>query len=272
MLNINELESQWRTYKIKSYIPHAVIAISLGVIFILISTIYSSKTAIKIVEVEKKESEKIEKKEVPVVKKTEQNITQVVKAIKPDRKVLNDKLPENNKIILSPSLSFMSNMRHDAISYYENDNVPASTSSKAIEKPITQEKEEKRIEKQQVVEIEVQEEGIVEKNIISIKRQDTQEDISHVIKRFKKNNNPALSLFVAKKYYGLGEYHKAYNYALMTNEINDNIDASWIIFAKSLVKLNEKEEAIKTLKKYIEHSHSSQAKILLEEIVSGKFK
>ena len=93
-----------------------------------------------------------------------------------------------------------------------------------------------------------------------------------VIKRFKKNNNPALSLFIAKKYYELENYDQSYNYALITNEINDNIDSSWIIFAKSLVKLNKREEAIKTLNKYIQHSHSNQAKILLDEIKSGKFK
>ncbi|MGD9719509.1 MAG: hypothetical protein AB7U24_09720, partial [Sulfurimonadaceae bacterium] len=70
----------------------------------------------------------------------------------------------------------------------------------------------------------------------------------------------------------LGDYHKSYNYALITNELNNNIEASWIIFAKSLVKLNEKEMALKTLRQYIEHSGSNQAKLLLDEIRNGKFK
>ena len=79
-------------------------------------------------------------------------------------------------------------------------------------------------------------------------------------------------ILIAKKYYELGEYHKAYNYALITNQIDRDIEASWIIFAKSLVKLKQKDMAIKTLKQYLESSHSSSAKILLDEILSGKFK
>ena len=110
------------------------------------------------------------------------------------------------------------------------------------------------------------------KNVISINKENTFQDIQQVIKRFKINNNPALSLFVAKKYYELKQYNKSYNYALITNEINPNIEASWIIFAKSLVKLKEKKMAITTLEKYIEHSNSNNAKILLNNIKSGKFK
>lgn len=105
---------------------------------------------------------------------------------------------------------------------------------------------------------------------INIKRQDTQKDIQDVIKRFKKSNNPALSLFIAKKYYELEDFNKAYNYALITNGINNNIEDSWLIFAKSLVKLNKKSKAVETLKKYIGHSDSYRAKILLENIKSGK--
>ena len=85
---------------------------------------------------------------------------------------------------------------------------------------------------------------IVEDSTISIKRQNTHEDIQHVIKRFKKSNNPALSLFVAKKYYELENYNAAYNYALITNELNNDIEESWIIFTKSLVKLGKKDKAI----------------------------
>ena len=270
MLNVNELESKWRIYKIKSFIPYAVITVSLGVIFILTTTIYNSKTATKeILKVEKKEPNVVKRQETPAVKRIEENITKIVKATIPKAEVLKEKLLDGKKIILSPSLSFMSNMQDSTISYYDGQETPTSTSRQTT---IKQKKQEQTIVDDQPVEIEVLEEEIIKESNVKIKRQNTQEDISHVIKRFKKNNNPALSLFVAKKYYGLGEYNKAYNYALITNEINDNIDASWIIFAKSLVKLNEKDEAIKTLKKYVDHSHSNQAKILLEEITSGKFK
>ncbi|MBU4110699.1 CDC27 family protein, partial [bacterium] len=97
-------------------------------------------------------------------------------------------------------------------------------------------------------------------------------DIEEIITRFKKNNNPALSLFIAKKYYELGEYRNAYNYSLITNELNKDIEASWILFAQSLVKLNEKDKAVKVLRDYIKHTNSNRANLLLNDILSGKFK
>ena len=92
-----------------------------------------------------------------------------------------------------------------------------------------------------------------------------------VLQDCKNNNNPALSLFAAKKYYELGVYDQAYNYALITNNINSDIDDSWIIFAKSLVKLDKKDKALKVLSKYINQSHSAEAKILFDDILSGTF-
>nr|WP_321266008.1 CDC27 family protein [uncultured Sulfurimonas sp.] len=178
---------------------------------------------------------------------------------------------KNDKLTLSPSLNFISNIKHSSITNeynYEStvkENKKIATPKSAPPKKIKEEPIKEEAVKEKIQEPEP-------KHQLKIQRQNTQEDINHVIKRFNKNNNPALSLFVAKKYYEIGDYHKSYNYALITNEINDNIDASWIIFAKSLVKLNQKNEAISTLKKYIKHSNSSQARILLEEITSGKFK
>lgn len=107
---------------------------------------------------------------------------------------------------------------------------------------------------------------------IDIERKNDSDDIQGVIKRFNKNNNPALSLFVAKKYYEMGDYSNAYNYALITNNINAEIESSWLIFAKSLVKLGKKEMAARTLQEYIESSNSKRARRLLDDILNGKFK
>ena len=68
------------------------------------------------------------------------------------------------------------------------------------------------------------------------------------------------------------QYNLAYNYALLTNQIDSKIDMSWIIFTKSLVKLGQKDKAVNTLQTYIKDSNSKQAATLLEEIESGRFK
>ena len=107
---------------------------------------------------------------------------------------------------------------------------------------------------------------------ISIIKKDTHNDIVEIIQRFNKNNNPALSLFIAEKYYALGNYRQSRHYALITNNLNKDIELSWIIFTKSLVKLGERKKAIQTLQKYLEYNHSNRVQTLLNKIRSGKLK
>ncbi|MEN8304464.1 MAG: hypothetical protein ABFQ64_10385 [Campylobacterota bacterium] len=283
MLNTRDLEERWLKYKIKSYIPHATIAVSLVIIIATVSIFFSSNEEKNIDSHKETETKKDLKQEVETATKVakvtpvaEEN-TQVVKT--QPKRVSNTAIETEKKnsfnssydtsLKLSPSLDFMKKMQHSSLPYYQNE-TPAekvNSNSPVHTSQIVEEVQELDIEETTET-VAIQEEP--EK--ISIQRRDASDDIRHIIKRFKKNNNPTLSLFIAKKYYELGEYHKAYNYALITNEIDRDIDASWIVFAKSLVKLNQKEMAIKTLKQYMETSHSSSAKILLDEIVSGKFK
>jgi tetratricopeptide (TPR) repeat protein len=87
-----------------------------------------------------------------------------------------------------------------------------------------------------------------------------------VEKRFNQFRDPDDSLFLAKMYYEKNDYKKAEEWALKTNKINNNIEESWIIFAKSKVKSGKIDEAIHILKNYIRQSNSQKAKILLLKI------
>ncbi|MCD6258059.1 MAG: hypothetical protein J7J31_00490 [Helicobacteraceae bacterium] len=277
MLNINELESRWKRYRIKSYIPHLVIFVSTLIIVILSLTFFTSNkdqvdemVSIKPLELplKKAEIEPREKKETsePIVQK-EQTVepahevekTQIVKHV--------TKSSNEKKITLTPSLDFMKSINRDALPYYTQSD--EQTPSQRENEELNENQEEGKSNNIQENKIQIQKE---KSETISIKKGTTQDDIQHVLKRFKQNNNPALSLFVAQKYYDLGDYHNSYNYALITNEINNNIEESWIIFTKSLVKLGQKDMAVKTLKQYLEYSNSDKANRLLDEIVSGKFK
>ena len=90
-----------------------------------------------------------------------------------------------------------------------------------------------------------------------------------VEKRFNQSHDTDDSLFLAKSYYRKGSYEKAEYWALQTNKVNGNIEESWLIFAKSKVKLGRKNEAIRILTAYIKKSNSSQAKSLLHKIKKG---
>ena len=280
MLNIKELEKRWLHYKIKSYIPHAVIIIAL---FIILSTIVIFLTSKEqhVNNINKTTSLTFPKKTVI----TEHNKT-VVHATKEEERSKIVPPPNNTytkQQILKPSMSFMNHIQdEESIPLQKKHKIATDLhkhqkikKQKHVKKVIKRDKitTKTAIAKEKYLDLEPKEAPVVHKHaIITIERKESKKNIDDVIERFKNNHNPALSLFVAKKYYELGEYKQAYNYALITNGINNHIEASWLIFVKSLVKLHKKDMAIKTLIKYINYSHSENAKILLDNIESGKFR
>ncbi|MDQ1338480.1 MAG: hypothetical protein QG617_1447 [Campylobacterota bacterium] len=291
MLNVNDLELRHKKYKRKYYAPLFTMIASLVIITASVTSFlfYNSKATANLENKTVQEpviAQKIETAPV-VAQKIETELVilekneSVQEAVDKENALVATKTTEKEeimteekqeKVVLAPSLGFMSK--------FESNNPSCDEPIKEIE---SLQKSQEKIETTQaeIIEpkIEPKKEEIEEvtintdkKSSINIARNDEMEDIAHVIKRFNVNHNPALSLFVAKKYYQLGDYEQAYNYALITNDINNNIEESWLIFSKSLVKINKKEMAIETLKKYISHSHSSQARQLLDEIQAGKFK
>ena len=114
--------------------------------------------------------------------------------------------------------------------------------------------------------------SIVKTKIPTMKRDSGTFEISEIEDRFRENSNPHLGLYIARYYYERGKYNEAYNYALKTNAINNNMEESWLIFAKSLVKLGKSEQAKKTLQFYISQSNSESAKNLLNSIEQGNVK
>lgn len=248
MLDIKKLENRWKIYKIKSLIPYIIVLI---LIFILFITAYNYLLASKNIIVEKKNIVKKQIEITPVVI-TKAKKTEIIKPLEKEIAgyPLGVKEEVVKKLVLTPSFDFIENLQNRVIVKKEkkNHSIKKTTAPKVV--------------KQDVKKILP----------ITIKRRTSYKDIDDVIKRFKKNQNPALSLFVAKKYYELGEYNKSYDYALITNNLNSEIETSWIIFAKSLVKLDKKTKAIKMLVNYVNHSNSSRAKNLLDDINKGVFK
>ncbi|MCW8838032.1 MAG: CDC27 family protein [Thiovulaceae bacterium] len=256
MHNIHELEQRWFKYKVKLLLPY-IIVITFSIILV-ITLIFITDSQYKYNSINSNDQDKIINKPIADVE-PKKEIKQTIVKKSEEKIIVNEKDTQAAKLTLSPSLDFMKKLKTDSVNSYDNTDVYVS--EKFIEEKPKTTKVIKNIKPKKVT-----------SKKINISTRETQNDIQQVIKRFKKNNNPALSLFVAKKYYKLGDYEKAYNFALITNEINNEIEQSWIIFAKSLVKLKKKDLAIRTLTKYIRHSHSGNAKVLLDDIKSGKFK
>ena len=98
------------------------------------------------------------------------------------------------------------------------------------------------------------------------------DELKGIIKRFNRKKKPALSLFIANKYYEKGNYAESYKYARITYKLNPKIEDSMIIYAKSLVKLGKKDKAKNALSTYIKKTGSIKAKTLLNQINKGTFK
>lgn len=293
MLNVNDLELRHKKYKRKYYAPLFTLITFVTVITISVASfiIYSSKENIafenKIVQepvvVQKIEPAPVieEKNESTVELADKDNLHVITETVTKEEEKEEETVPEeiHEKTVLSPSLGFISKLESNSQKTPAKESTVTPKPQEKIEPKQTENIEPQIVSKKaepKIVPIKEEIQEVVintdKKSSITIARKDEMEDIADVIRRFNINHNPALSLFVAKKYYQLGDYEKAYNYALITNDINNNIEESWLIFSKSLVKLDKREMAIQTLKKYVSHSNSSQARQLLDEIQAGKFK
>lgn len=284
MLNVNELENRYKKYKLKSYTPFFATLLGVAVATIAVSFFllydFDSKRDLKSKQIVQKQEIKKEDYNASIIAlqsdETNKEDNQTEEIVQEMPIIEEEVQTIDEKVLLSPSLDFIKNIKPQAPTIKE-ETIKTLVAVEQKREALPQKKESSAEKKDEILPpvIEEVKESItpVEKSSsIDIKRRDEEDDIKHVIKRFNINHNPALSLFVAKKYYQLEDYEQAYNYALATNELNNDIEASWIIFSKSLVKLGKKEMAIQTLREYIKQSNSSQAKQLLDEILSGKFR
>jgi len=88
---------------------------------------------------------------------------------------------------------------------------------------------------------------------------------------FSKNKNYKDSLQLAEIYYKDGQYTESEKWALVTNNLNSDIEEGWLIFVKSKIKMGDYEEAQEVLEVYIKKTNSVEAKKLLDEIKRDKF-
>lgn len=289
MLNIHELERRWFRYKIRSSLPlviaGAVTAVALGLIIIFQPSLSSLKIPPAPVEALKPAAEapsaKPETSSADAAEAKEQLPppavavqTEEQPAPKSSSPAASDAKPA---VMLAPSMQFLNNIEEDITLVYEEESAAKGSSTPPPAAPAPSAKPAAPAVKsapavKTAAPVAAPAAPTEEKASITIIAREDADDLKDVINRFKKNKNPALSLFVARRYYDLQQYQKAYNYALITNEINNDIEDSWLIFAKSLVKLGQKEKAISTLKSHLKQSDSPKARMLLEDIIQGRFK
>lgn len=65
--------------------------------------------------------------------------------------------------------------------------------------------------------------------------------------KFNQTNKPIYAILIAKIFYKNRDYNNSSKWALIANNIDDTNQDSWIVFAKSIYKLGQKERAIGVL-------------------------
>jgi tetratricopeptide (TPR) repeat protein len=99
------------------------------------------------------------------------------------------------------------------------------------------------------------------------------QNINDLIGKFEDTNNIVFANMISEEFYEKKDYKKSLEFALKANEIDPKNESSWIMFAKSQIKLGKKEDAIKALEVFIKSSKDSQnALSLLQKIKSGEFR
>jgi len=284
MLNVRDLEERWLKYKIKSYSPY----LFGGIILLVLLTVFALYTTKEPIKINTKPSvvKKDTIEETLHVKTQQKTVTTSPKVsvskklpIEKETSITSKNLHVNTSATpveetpqrLQPSFSFLNAIEREPI--HNIAKVPQIKKTKKINtqiKPAAEKRPPVETVPVAAVVVEAKPEPKLPTGI-KIDHTKTHKEVQDIIHRFETNKNPALGLYLARYYYKMQNYEKAYNYALSTNHIDSNIEECWLIFASSQVKLGKKDDAVKTLIAYIKNSDSLNAKNLLHNIRTGAF-
>jgi len=244
MNNYDELEKLYYKKKFKKYFFYILIFLIFIVVgFFTYFNFKKNEQTHKLISVEKTPKKYIHKeinktKNIESIKKIESNKTKNYKNLK-------DKSKKNiDKLSLNPILPAISS---DSI-LEENNTI------KNITKPTTttDDLEIKKEVKKEVKEInttnEIQE-PIKPKIIIKVTKE--KESLKNLIDNYQLSPDYSTAIKITKIYFKHKNYKKSIEWAKKANEINPEDSKSWLLYAKSLVKLGKRNRARLLLENYL---------------------
>jgi len=253
MYDIKPLEEEWKQYKKNKKKPYLIFLVVFVLFLVSIFSFLNYKTISfpKISNLNSSENTKLKtKKNSSILLDNELSVIQVnkqemIENIKPIVKLKVEKRIENGV----PTLPIV-----DDIPVLEDKPKRKVVRKKLNNIKVTKQKIEKPRKKMHL--------NIIESSSVSAYKD--------VEKRFYQSHDTDDSLFLAKSYFRKGNYKKSEYWSLQTNKVNTNIEESWIIFAKSKVKLGRRNEAIRILTNYAKRSSSGVAKNLLYKLKKNR--
>ncbi len=114
---------------------------------------------------------------------------------------------------------------------------------------------------------------IKESNSINKNIQIEMEDINSIKElkdKYNATHNIKFSLMLCEEYYAKKDFKNSLKWSIISNDLNSGSEKSWIWFAKSKYRLNEKDDAIKALRAYLKSNKSAAVESLLHDIINGE--
>ena len=87
--------------------------------------------------------------------------------------------------------------------------------------------------------------------------------------QFLKTNNPTIALELARLNFRNNNFKEAIKWSLAANDIDNSLEESWIIFAKSKYKLKQSDDAVKALREYNKNLNKASINELINKIKIG---
>jgi len=249
MYDIPELEKKWRKYKRKQRRKPIIIALTSILILVgggvLVNTYLNNKNA--------KPDEKVAvNKTTQPQAKTETNVKKEEPAI-----IIKKSTPNNS----NPLINAKKETQEPGIDLSKAEIVKPNVPDDEIRVIGFDNKKEK-----QAIENKYSDILIPKKSTQDIK---VREEIKDLEEQFKESQDPQDSLEIAKYYYKIKDYKKAETWAVNTNNLDGDLEESWLIFAKSRAKQGFRTDAIKVLQTFYDETNSQKAKSLLDKLRKG---
>lgn len=108
-----------------------------------------------------------------------------------------------------------------------------------------------------------------QKGLIKIETQEVN-SIQYLKEKFEKTHNIIFAIMLAEEYYLTKNYALSNKWALIANSIDADNEKSWLWFAKSKVKLGQKNDAVVALQAYLKNNKSNAIQSLLNQINLGE--
>ena len=261
MINTKELEKRWFRYKAKGLI----LIFAIFAIFFLL--LYGGYFILYKLDLETKKSEMIEEQRVeersveiePVQEILDINFTEPILF---DEIIDIEELEETEDILLSPTIPIV------------DLDEEKKTQHRSRKRVVHRQKEHKEHHKEKkATYLTVKELAVVnghsaksvERKTINLHK--SSNNYLNIMKeKFNQNKNPREALLIAQAYYRAGNYENSEKWALKANNLDKNLDESWLLFASSQERLGRREEALKILLTYYRRSKSPKAKALIDKM------